>query len=394
MNINGNKVIYNEKINFDLPENWCLAPLNTVMDVRDGTHDSPKYHSTGIPFVTSKNLKNGQIDFSTCKLISEEDSIKFNIRSKVDDFDILFAMIGTIGNPVIVHKTFEFSIKNVALFKNINRKLISEKWICMILDALSNDMKQQTSSGLQPFVSLDFLRNYLIPVPPINEQLRIIEKYKQVEYLFEKLKRDNDEMSDLCYKTKLAILDSIFYKNSSYKSYYENVYKIGDILGYVQPGPYIVNNTNYDDSYNTPVLTPGKTFILGYTNEKNGIYHADQKDKVIIFKVKGKYDVTDSSTVPAQLICRTEQITWEDGKTKDDVGNVLKMIPAFNNDNYIYTELCPNYDFSKDEIEIKVDMREKPAGCYKFSFAALTKNGTEYVYFPSNFYFTYLPDKN
>lgn len=51
---------------------------------------------------------------------------------------------------------------------------------------------------------------------------------------------------------------------------------------YEQPGPYIVNSTNYNNSFKTPVLTPGKTFILGYTNETSGIYDVE-KGKVIIF---------------------------------------------------------------------------------------------------------------
>lgn len=54
------------------------------------------------------------------------------------------------------------------------------------------------------------------------------------------------------------------------------------MLSYEQPGPYIVENTDYNDSYLTPVLTPGKTFILGYTNETEGIYDVNDS-KVIIF---------------------------------------------------------------------------------------------------------------
>lgn len=49
-------------------------------------------------------------------------------------------------------------------------------------------------------------------------------------------------------------------------------YSFGDLLSYEQPGPYIVESTDYDDSYATPVLTAGKSFIIGYTNEKHGIY--------------------------------------------------------------------------------------------------------------------------
>lgn len=56
---------------------------------------------------------------------------------------------------------------------------------------------------------------------------------------------------------------------------------MGDALYYEQPWKYTVESTNYDDSYDTPVLPPGKTFILGYTNETTGIYDVD-KSKVII----------------------------------------------------------------------------------------------------------------
>jgi type I restriction enzyme S subunit len=59
--------------------------------------------------------------------------------------------------------------------------------------------------------------------------------------------------------------------------------KLDNILDYEQPTPYIVKSTEYNDSYNTPVLTAGQTFILGYTNEQNGIYKADKNSPIIIF---------------------------------------------------------------------------------------------------------------
>ena len=59
--------------------------------------------------------------------------------------------------------------------------------------------------------------------------------------------------------------------------------KLGDILDYEQPTRYIVKSTEYDDSYKTPVLTAGQTFILGYTNEEFGIYNADKIAPTIIF---------------------------------------------------------------------------------------------------------------
>ena len=59
--------------------------------------------------------------------------------------------------------------------------------------------------------------------------------------------------------------------------------KIGEVVNYEQPSKYIVSSTDYNDAFDIPVLTAGQTFILGYTNEKNGIYYASKEEPVIIF---------------------------------------------------------------------------------------------------------------
>ena len=59
--------------------------------------------------------------------------------------------------------------------------------------------------------------------------------------------------------------------------------KIGEITNYEQPSRYIVKSTDYNDDFSIPVLTAGQTFILGYTNETEGIYHATKNNPVIIF---------------------------------------------------------------------------------------------------------------
>ena len=58
---------------------------------------------------------------------------------------------------------------------------------------------------------------------------------------------------------------------------------LGELLAYEQPTKYLVSSKDYDESYPTPVLTAGKTFILGYTNETEGIYPASEEEPVIIF---------------------------------------------------------------------------------------------------------------
>ena len=168
-----------EAIPFIIPQGWCWCKLGTCLDVRDGTHDTPKYVTEGIPLVTSKNLNNGSIDFSNVKYISQADHDAISLRSKVDDNDILFAMIGSIGNPVHYHGEANFSIKNMALFKNIPNGMLMD-YVFWWLYLSQNSMKKEAAGGLQGFVSLKYLRNFFIPVPPLPEQMRIINTIQTI----------------------------------------------------------------------------------------------------------------------------------------------------------------------------------------------------------------------
>lgn len=164
-----------------IPVGWYRCQFGEYLDIRDGTHDSPKYVEKGYPFVTSKNLSHGKIDFDTTKFISEEDHIKFSQRSFVEDGDILFAMIGSIGNPVLIVKDREFSIKNVALFKPYDRKNTYMEYVLYYLLYIQETLKQDAKGGMQPFIPLNYFRKDLhIPLPPIDEQHRIVTKIEEL----------------------------------------------------------------------------------------------------------------------------------------------------------------------------------------------------------------------
>lgn len=156
--------------------------LSDICDVRDGTHESPKYKNEGIPLITSKNLKNGNIDFNNVNYISSEDHEKIIKRSFVENGDILFGMIGTIGNPVLVNTEQSFSIKNVGLIKfldnNINRYYLN---YYLQSEMLNNHITQLQRGGTQKFVSLGDLRNLVIPIAPIMEQYKIVKKLDAIQ---------------------------------------------------------------------------------------------------------------------------------------------------------------------------------------------------------------------
>ena len=196
-----------DEIPYKLPQGWEWVRFSECIDVRDGTHDSPKYQLNGYPFVTSKNLNNGKLDFSNIQYISEEDFKKFSERSYVDNEDILFAMIGSIGNPVIVKKDREFSIKNVALFKK--SKFISVKYLYYYLLHIQEILKSNASGAVQSFVSLSTLRTYLFALPPLAEQQRIVEKLEEILPLVEEYGKNEEILSEMNKKLPKQIHQSI-----------------------------------------------------------------------------------------------------------------------------------------------------------------------------------------
>ncbi|MCD8150737.1 MAG: hypothetical protein LUE92_14495, partial [Clostridiales bacterium] len=86
--------------------------------VTDGTHDSPKAKKSSRRLITSKHLKGYYVDFDRANFISEEDYLKGIARSPVEQWDILYSMIGTIGNLYLEkNKYTDYACKNMGIFK-------------------------------------------------------------------------------------------------------------------------------------------------------------------------------------------------------------------------------------------------------------------------------------
>ena len=170
-----------DEMPFEIPDNWRWVKSSVILDIRDGTHDTPQYVSNGIPLITSKNLLDDAIDFQNVKYISITDATSINVRSKVDVNDILMGMIGTIGKPVLVQNhEKEFAIKNVALFKNLPNKSLNMKYILYFLKSIESTLNKESTGGVQKFVSLNYLRELFMPLPPLEEQNRIVAKLEQI----------------------------------------------------------------------------------------------------------------------------------------------------------------------------------------------------------------------
>ena len=152
---------------------WEQRRLGEVADVRDGTHDSPKYINEGYPLLTSKNVGDGYINYDDVKYVSENDYVQINKRSKVDVNDILMGMIGTIGNLALIREEPDFAIKNVALIKHTSNFDYQFLFQELQTSAISKELLSGMDGGTQKFVSLKKIRNLSVMLPSENEQKKI-----------------------------------------------------------------------------------------------------------------------------------------------------------------------------------------------------------------------------
>nr|WP_288526553.1 restriction endonuclease subunit S [uncultured Romboutsia sp.] len=161
-----------------IPKGWEVKKISELIEVKDGTHASPKVSKEGFPLVTSKHIKGDRIAIEDAKIISEKDYLEVNKRSKVDTGDILISMIGTVGLTYFVQEEeINFAIKNIGLFKTSQNKTLSEYfYLYLKSDNMKNYIEARLAGTTQKYISLGELRN--IPVVLPNDS--IIDKFKKV----------------------------------------------------------------------------------------------------------------------------------------------------------------------------------------------------------------------
>lgn len=181
----GGKMVWNEELKREIPEGWEVVKINSIIEVKDGTHDSPKPQFEGYPLITSKNLNITGLDFENANLISREDYLSIIKRSNVETGDILFSMIGNIGTIYKVEeREISFAIKNVALYKT-SQNQDYKNYIYMYLKSIDMGryMKNVISGSIQKFIGLNSLRE-----TPIISNVTLIKRYNELTIpLFERL---------------------------------------------------------------------------------------------------------------------------------------------------------------------------------------------------------------
>lgn len=179
--------ITEDEIPFDIPESWEWVRLEDVTkSITDGDHQAPPQTETGISFLVISNVSSGFMDFSNTRHVPEEYFEKLSADRKPAKGDILFTVTGSYGIPMKVETEQEFCFqRHIALIK----PMIDANFLVMLLKSpLVKDQCDRVATGTaQKTVGLGSLRNILVPIPPVNEQIRILETLKHTIPLTESL---------------------------------------------------------------------------------------------------------------------------------------------------------------------------------------------------------------
>ena len=182
--LNGIERCIDDEIPFEIPENWCWCRLGSILiKLSDGTHSTPKYVSSGIPFISVKDVSTGVLNFDNCKYIAPQEHRELYNRCNPEFGDILLTKVGTTGIPVVVSTHNEFSLfVSVALLKFNQEFILGEFLVHLINSPLVQKQAEENTRGVgnKNWVMRD-IANTLIAIPPTKEQQRIVN---QINLLF------------------------------------------------------------------------------------------------------------------------------------------------------------------------------------------------------------------
>ena len=202
------KIELNNKINENLEQQikalynnsfknlYEIVDISSLIDVRDGTHDSPKPKATGKKLITSKHLLKYGIDKTSANLISEIDYKKINERSQVITNDILISMIGTVGVvSLVIENPVDFCVKNVGIFRTSQAPELTYYIHCFLNSGKTqNYIHSHLAGTTQKYISLAELRTLKTPVPT-KDELKNFNKL--VEPIYNKLVNNTQENKNL-----------------------------------------------------------------------------------------------------------------------------------------------------------------------------------------------------
>ena len=190
-----------------IPKGWNIKLASEVVDVKDGTHASPKVVNEGYPLITSKHINGDRLRIEEANLISETDYVEVNKRSKVDTGDILISMIGTVGLLYYVQDLdVNFAIKNLGLFKT-SKTVEMQEYIYLYLKqtSMKNYIECRLAGTTQKYISLTELRKIPVLLPTCD----LLHTFKEKIEPLLKMKQENINQNQSLVNIRSTLLPKL-----------------------------------------------------------------------------------------------------------------------------------------------------------------------------------------
>ena len=170
---------------------------------------TPHYIEKGIPYITSKNVKNGKISFEDVSYISEEDYIEMSRNRSIQSGDLLITMIGTIGETAFVEDFTEFYGQNLYLVR-LNDKIINPKFYYYYFETQKEKLVSKKNPSSQGYIKAGSVNDLRIPVPPMEVQCEIVHILDQFTLLTAELTAELTARKQQYEYYKKELFNSIF----------------------------------------------------------------------------------------------------------------------------------------------------------------------------------------
>ena len=299
-----------QEVPFEVPSGWVWTTLDDLAFYKKGPFGScltksmfvPKSDNTYKVYEQKNAIQKNE--FLGSYYISKEKYNELN-GFAVQPFDIIVSCAGTIGETYVLSETPEQGIINQALMLIRLHSRCVEDFYLIYFDYILKEEAYKESKGtaIKNIPPFDVLKNFFIPLPPLSEQQRIVEEIERWFKLIEIIEQGKADLQTTIKQAKNKILElaihgklvpqdpndepasellkrvnpkaEITCDNGHYPKLPKGwaICRLEDIVEYEQPTAYIVKSTAYSDDYSTPVLTAGKSFIIGHTDETEGIYN-------------------------------------------------------------------------------------------------------------------------
>ena len=252
-----------------IPEDWAVSTIGKEMKLTNGRAFKPsEWGRTGLPIIRIQNLNDLGADFNYCSDPVDE-------KNFIRKGDLLFAWSGTLGTSFGARRWLgPNGVLNQHIFKvEPHLDVMTADFALLVLGQVQTQIEKQSHGFKASFVHVK--KSDLVGVElgfpmDLSEQRAIAAALSDADGLIAALEAMIAKKRDL----KQAAMQNLLTGKTRLPGFSGEweVKRLGDLLEYEQPTKYLVSSTDYDDSYDIPVLTAGKSFLLGYTNERHGVF--------------------------------------------------------------------------------------------------------------------------